>query len=97
MTGELIDDENWLDMRIGERGTVKGTYGGHGYGHPAHLLVTLATWAQLAIELEHPDALTVLKRDTGRITVRVERTEDGLSAVWVQPDGGVVIPCVGVA
>lgn len=88
----ITNDDDWLDLRVGETGTVLGKLESVGYGSPGTLIITFADWSQLVIECDSPRDAKAIPLST-QVRVRVRRTEDGLTAIGMIPAaGGVPAP-----
>lgn len=92
---ELIDAENWVDLRVGETGTMIARRASisPAVGHTGAGLVTVAfpDWELMTLDC---DDLGALRPDVDMTYYhwRVRRTEDGLKALAVWQPGCPPIP-----
>lgn len=92
MTGDFLDDESWLDMEVGETGTIAGRLDWVSPGVGGGFTITLTSWMQMSIACRN----TKLVRDSiplqKQVHVRVRRNEDGLDATAIWMVGHPPIP-----
>lgn len=104
MTEELIDFDNWVDMRVGETGTMLAylesvIYGNYLesviYGNgvdPGSIIVKNAEWDNMVFECPGVKLkLTTVPLGT-LMFWRIKRTEDGVEALACWKQGSVPIP-----
>lgn len=63
-------DEDWLELRDGERATLTGRI----ERGPTSVLVTLSDWSQFVVE-------SSVELPSGTGTITIERTEDGMREI----------------
>lgn len=93
MTEYITDSESWVDLRVGDKATVRGRLDGVLYGMPGHLVVGFADWTTLHIATDLPREARPIPLHSD-VLVRVERTEDGLHALAIWMPGCPPIPLV---
>lgn len=71
----ISDDESWLDLRLGQKGLVKGLLE---YVGPDGFTIQFADWSRLAVDCE--DYFELQRLECEDIEIVVTRTEDGVSA-----------------
>lgn len=91
----MIDNDNWVDLRVGETGLVLGRliavqFGDNAGHNDPSLTIEFADWSMFPIDCDRPRDIAHIPIGT-QTYVRVERTEDGLKAQAVWERGGVPV------
>lgn len=104
MSTIITNDTDWLDLDVGEHAIVRGSLEHVSYRgqrviakepyilEDPHITVSFAAdWSTISIGCTQPRSIRPIRLGT-RVSVKVRRTEDGLMALAIWEEGGVVIP-----
>jgi len=76
----IHSDDDWLDLREGERAHVIGRLDGPLKVGASSLVVSLADWSLLAIDLIDAEGAPTRIEDGQKLVITVSTTENGLQA-----------------